>query len=96
MSRKYTGIKVSDHALVRYIERILGENLDPIRQLILTDELLCQVKALKGNGTFIFHDHTAIVRQGTVTTILSPDQLSKGTIRKRRYKKKSVKNLLHE
>jgi hypothetical protein len=93
MSRKLTEIKVSDHALIRYIERILGENLDPIRQLILTDELTFKVKSLKGTGTFVFHDHTAIVRQGTVTTILAPDQLSKGTIRKRRYKNEKSKKI---
>jgi hypothetical protein len=85
MPRKFTEIKVSDHALIRYIERILGENLDPIRQLILTDELTFKVKSLKGSGTFIFPDHTAIVRQGTITTILTPDQLPTGITRKRRY-----------
>lgn len=62
---------ISDHALVRYMERVLGIDVRTIRESILSDEHLALIRELRtiarlplGPGV------TARVRDGVVTTIV--------------------------
>lgn len=62
---------ISDHALLRYIERVCGVDVTELRRIITTEELRLAIKmkatALKTQ------DCTFVIRNGQVVTVLSPD-----------------------
>lgn len=45
-------IKVSEHAIIRYLERIKGVDIEEIEKEILSDEVLNLVEKLGGNGGY--------------------------------------------
>lgn len=60
---------VSEHALLRYIERYLGADLEAIRERILTPELTERINSFP-NGRFeIGGGFVAVVRDKVITTI---------------------------
>jgi archaellum component FlaC len=60
---------VTEHAILRYVERCMGFNLDQIRNEILTDSLKASIKAM-GNGKYPVADGCkAIVKNNTIITI---------------------------
>jgi len=62
--------KVSDHALLRYCERVMGADLNDIRDRILRE--IGPAVAVVGNGKFpITGGAVAVVRESTVVTILN-------------------------
>ena len=62
-------IFVSEHAMLRYIERVLGIDLKEIERRILTDEVKEQYKIV-GNGRFPINDEfRALIRDNVVVTI---------------------------
>lgn len=64
--------EVSEHALLRYIEREMGFDLDAIRAEILNAELKGMIKTLGGNGKFPIHKnakHRAIVQNNVIVSI---------------------------
>lgn len=62
-------IIVSEHAMLRYIERVLGIDLKEIERHILTDEVKEQYKIV-GNGRFPINDEfRALIRDNVVVTI---------------------------
>jgi hypothetical protein len=64
-------VRVSDHAIVRYLERIEGLGLDIIRAEILAiagDAAACGAKVLRKDG------NAFIIDRGTVVTILPDDR----------------------
>ncbi|MBL4766301.1 MAG: hypothetical protein JKY94_01010 [Rhodobacteraceae bacterium] len=58
---------VSDHAVLRYLERIKGVDIDAVREAILTDSV--KVVATVGRGRVKTEKFVAIVREGTVVTV---------------------------
>ena len=69
---------VTDHALIRFIERVHGYDLDPIRQMILTPAVRAAAKV--GNGTVRLGCGARVkVQDGKVITVLA-----KGMHEKRR------------
>lgn len=61
---------VSDHAIVRYMERVYGIDMDAIRAEIATP--VVQIAEGFGCGTIIGkHGARILVRDGVVTTVLS-------------------------
>jgi len=60
---------VTDHALVRYIERVHGYNLDPIRQMLLSPAVVTACKLGSGN-VILEGGHKAVVRDGKVISVL--------------------------
>ncbi len=62
---------VSEHALLRYIERVIGIDLDDIANNILTEEVVNQYKSL-GNGTYSVNggDFKVVIKDKTVLSIL--------------------------
>lgn len=61
---------VSEHALLRYFERVLGYDLDEIKSDILTESVRQQLDVVGGNGKFPNKDHFAVVKNYTVITVV--------------------------
>jgi chromosome segregation ATPase len=67
-------IVISEHAILRYLERIKGINMDAIKQEILPDKVRLQVEEL-GNGKYpLSPECKLLVRDRTVVTILDPTE----------------------
>ncbi len=60
---------VSEHALLRYLERIMGINLEDIKHEILNDKVASSIKML-GNGTYPVEEYKIVVKDGVVVTVL--------------------------
>ena len=60
---------VSEHAIVRYFERIKGFDISEIEKEILSEEVLKLVETLGGKGTYPNKDFRVIMNNFTVTTI---------------------------
>ena len=79
LGREYTylvnssNIKVSDHALIRYLERVKGMDLDAIRAEIIDEEIERQVSILGGHGAYLNKDQSYRVRiqDNTAVTVIS-------------------------
>lgn len=63
------GLKVSEHAILRYLEREEGLNIEEIEKKILTEELINLTEKLGGSGTFPIGDVCAVLKNNTVVTI---------------------------
>jgi hypothetical protein len=62
-------LKVSEHAIVRYFERVLGSDIGLIEKKILTDEVVALVEKLGGTGTFNCDGFSVVIKNYTVVTI---------------------------
>ena len=62
-------LTVSEHAIIRYLQRVYKLDLKKIEQEILTDDIKKQVK-LFGSGTFKSEDFSVKVKDNVVVTIL--------------------------
>lgn len=60
---------VTDHALVRYFERVLNLDVEAIRETILTKDQLADIKTGFGFNLKLAPGITAVVRNGKVVTI---------------------------
>ena len=68
--RQYKKLQITDHALVRYLERQTGINIQAVRDEILTQKLLDAYKHI-GDGELPINDKVrAVVKNGTIITIL--------------------------
>lgn len=68
---KHANPVVSDHAIVRYVERVLGHNIEEIRDSILSQEVKDMVDVLGGSGHYPNSSGFKVVMKGyTVTTII--------------------------
>lgn len=63
-------ISVTDHAVVRYFERVLQYDIEEIRKNILTEEIKKQYEIL-GNGTYPNRDNITRKKFHTVVSNLS-------------------------
>ncbi len=62
---------VSDHALVRYLQRVLGVDVETIRASILSDEHVAMIRELRSISRLpLGPGVSARVRDGVVTTII--------------------------
>lgn len=60
---------VSEHALLRYIEREMGFDLDVIKDAILTNERKVMIKAM-GNGKYPIGKCKAVVKDMVIISIV--------------------------
>lgn len=60
---------VSEHAMIRYFERVAHIDLDAVRKEILTDAAKDMIRQL-GNGTYPVNGFKIKVQDGCVTTII--------------------------
>ena len=63
-------IKVSEHAIVRYFERVKGFDIEAVENEILTEEVLSLVDQLGGNGGYPNKDFKVLMKNFTVTTVI--------------------------
>lgn len=64
--------KISDHAVVRYLERVKGMDIAAIKKEILPDDVAAKTK-IGGNGYYpVNGQHKVRVKNGTVITVFSP------------------------
>lgn len=61
---------ISDHALVRYMSRVMGVDVETIRSSILTHEQEVMIRELRTLSLPLGGGVTAKVRDGVVTTIV--------------------------
>jgi seryl-tRNA synthetase len=67
-------IVVSEHAMLRYIERILGIDLDELQKKILDEEDAKTIRAL-GNCTYPKDGFKLKIKDGTVVTVLGENDV---------------------
>lgn len=65
-------LRIADHAKLRYLERVLGMDVDALCQPLLTEQLL-RVAQVLGNGTFPIGEGNimAVVHNGIVATVIN-------------------------
>ncbi|MDD3466216.1 MAG: hypothetical protein PHE67_03625, partial [Campylobacterales bacterium] len=63
---------VSEHAMLRYIQRVVGIPLEDIKAKIATPSLIDVAKHL-GNGTYPVDDFKVKVANGVIVTVVSCD-----------------------
>jgi chromosome segregation ATPase len=71
-SLKIREIKISSHCMLRYFERILGYNLDEIKQNILTNKIKEQYFIL-GDGNYQNGNFVLVIKNDTVITLIDKD-----------------------
>lgn len=62
-------LKVSEHAILRYIERVLGIDLKEIEKNILN--CVPDSQEVLGNGTYPCGEYKVVVKENTVVTIIN-------------------------
>lgn len=60
--------RVSDHALVRYLERVMGLDVESIRREIMTTERAEAI--MMGAKKIIADKHVYIIENGVIVTVL--------------------------
>lgn len=70
-----TNLHVSEHALLRYIERVLGIDIKDIENEILSDDVKNLIEQLGGNGKYPNMSKTkepyqVVMKNNVVTTII--------------------------
>lgn len=66
---KPKAIKISDHAIVRYLERQCGVDVEAIRKSILESKLPEWVATVGGSGKFPVNGYQVVLKDYTVVTI---------------------------
>ena len=64
---------ISEHAILRYIERVMGIDLEELKAKILPEDVLKKIKALEGvDGTYPCSEGFKVrIRDRTIVTILT-------------------------
>lgn len=62
-------IKVSEHAILRYLERVKGVSISDVEKEILTEEVIKMVEQLGGTGGYPNNGFKVLMKDFTVTTI---------------------------
>jgi hypothetical protein len=62
-------IQVSEHAILRYLERVKGMDITELQKEILTESVLKMIDVLGGNGTYPADGFSVVIRDNTVVTI---------------------------
>lgn len=63
-------IIISEHAIIRYLERVYGLDLEKIREEILPPPIAAQAKRI-GNGRYSITGHTVIIKDNVAITVLT-------------------------
>jgi chromosome segregation ATPase len=63
-------IKVSEHAIVRYFERVKGFDIEQVEKEILSEQVLNLVDKLGGNGSYPNGGFSVVMKNYTVTTVV--------------------------
>ena len=60
---------VSEHALLRYMERVQGMDIEKTKREILTDERIQAIKFMRNGKIALPSGHSIVVRDRTVVTV---------------------------
>jgi len=60
---------VTEHAMLRYLERVRGVDLEELRQEILNDKTSELIKTYKSGKFPVGDTHRVVVKKGTIVTI---------------------------
>lgn len=63
-------IRVSEHALLRYLERVKDINLEEIEAEIISEEVQAMVDTLGGNGNYPCRNYKVCLKNFVVTTVI--------------------------
>lgn len=63
-------VKISEHAIIRYLERVKGVDISQIEKEILTKEVLELIEILGGSGKYPVNDFQIVMKDYTVTTVI--------------------------
>jgi hypothetical protein len=63
-------LKVSEHAIVRYFERVKGFDIEQVEKEILSEKVLGLVDKLGGNGSYPSDGFSVVMKNYTVTTVV--------------------------
>lgn len=81
-------IIISEHAILRYIERVMKIDMEKLNHEIMSKELQSSIKNL-GNGTYPHKNHLLKIVDNVVVTIMAKDEQSKTVFKKAQIKSKS-------
>ena len=84
-------VPISDHALVRFLERVYGINLDEVKAKILSVDDYKKIKHLK-KFKIIRDGYSLILENGVVITILTKEMDGYIGLKKHEYLKVKHKN----
>lgn len=62
--------RVSEHAILRYLERVNNINVEEIEKVILNDSVLKMMETLGGDGKYPLGEFQLVVQNYTVVTIV--------------------------
>lgn len=63
-------VKISEHAILRYLERVKGIDIPEIEKEILTDDVLSFVETLGGSGKYPIGNFQIVMKDYTITTVV--------------------------
>ena len=63
-------LRISEHAVLRYMERIMKIDLAEIERELLTDDLRLRVKTLGGSCEIKKQDYTIVIKDYIIITII--------------------------
>lgn len=63
-------LKVSEHAIVRYFERVKGFNIEDVEKEILSEQVIKLAEQLGGNGKYPNEGFSVVMKNFTVTTVM--------------------------
>lgn len=63
--------RVSEHAVVRYFERVKGFNIEQVEKEILSDDVMKLAEHFGGNGTYPVNGFSVVMKNYIVTTIVN-------------------------
>lgn len=69
------GIVVSEHAILRYLERVCGIDMEKIKQEILPESTQRMVMTL-GNGTYPASSHKVKIKDGVAITVIPKEEVA--------------------
>jgi len=74
LKNEENGIIVSEHAILRYFERVLGFNIEDVKKQILPDDVHHKIKLLGGSGSYPVDNYRIKVKDGVIVTILTEEE----------------------
>jgi hypothetical protein len=73
-TKKAKAVMVSEHSILRYLERVRGVDLDQVKKEIMPEATIQRIRAM-GNGEYpVGGSHTLRVRDNTVITVLTKEE----------------------
>jgi chromosome segregation ATPase len=75
LSESRKEIVVSEHAILRYIERVMGISIDEMKAKVLPVKTRELLKSMPSNGTFPVDTHLVKLKDGVVVTVLAEGEV---------------------